>query len=322
VLPPWFQRPHRRFGTTNRIINLVGIAQVVVIVASLGDVNTLGEAYAFGVVWSFVFMSLAMTVLRFKILPARQYNVPFNISKPTMYGQMNVPIGIFAVFLVLLSTACVNLLTKETATIWGVGFTAFFMASFVLVERISNRSHGGKHEHLEQFNEKSSESVTIAALGLRHPSPVLVAARGPRSLPVLEKILQEVDTDKQDIVVVTCKVLPARTLGVTDQELSLDDTDRELLTRIVTVAEMVGKQVYPVVLPTNNPLYAIATTARDLQAKEVVLGVSEHLHGETQLEQFALAWGSATAEPQYSGITDQLTVRVVGPQLELRYQME
>ena len=34
----------------------------------------------------------------------------------------------------------------------------------------------------------------------------------------------------------------------------------KLLTRIVTVAEDVGKQVYPVVLPTNNPLYAIATT--------------------------------------------------------------
>ncbi len=164
--------------------------------------------------------------------------------------------------------------------------------------------------------------MTIESLGLKHPFPVLIAARGPRSLPVLEKILQEVDTDKQDIVVVTCKVLPARTLGVTDQELSLDDVDRDLLTKIVTVAEEVGKQVYPVVLPTNNPLYAIATTARDLHAKEVVLGVSEHLHGETQLEQFALAWGSATAEPQYAAITSQLTVRVIGPQLELKFEME
>ena len=149
-----------------------------------------------------------------------------------------------------------------------------------------------------------------------------MAARGPRSLPVLEKILQEVDTDKRDIVVVTCKVLPARTLGVTEQETTIDDSDRELLTQIVTVAEHVGKQVYPVVLPTNNPLYAIATTARDLQANEVVLGVSEKMHGETQLEQFALAWGSATAEPRYSAIAGQLTVRIVGPQLELRYQME
>jgi amino acid transporter len=322
VLTPWFQHPHKRFGTTHRIINIVGIAQVVVIIASLGDVDTLGEAYAFGVVWSFVFMSLAMAVLRFRLRAPREYTVPFNISSPTLYGGSNIPIGIIAIFLILLSTALVNLLTKKTATIWGIGFTAFFLTAFMIVERISHRRHGGIHEHLEQFNEKSSDNVSIEALGLKHPSPILVAARGPRSLPVLEKILQEVDTDKQDIVVVTCKVLPPRTLGVTDQELSLDEGDRELLTKIVTVAERVGKQVYPMVLPTNNPLYAIATTARDLHAKEVVLGVSEYLQGETQLEQFAMAWGSATAEPQYYAVASQLTVRIIGPQLELKYQME
>jgi amino acid transporter len=321
VLTPWFQKPHKRFGTTNRIINLVGVAQIVVILASLGDVNTLGEAYAFGVIWSFVFMSLAMTVLRFKLRSPRRYNVPFNITKQTHSGQIHFPVGIFVVFLILFSTACMNLLTKKTATIWGVGFTAFFLTAFVLVEHISHRRHGGKHEHLEQFNEKSSDRVTAKALGLLHPWPILVAARGPRSLPVLEKILHEVNTNQKDIVVVTCKVLPARTLGVTDQELSMDDADRELLTKIVAVAEHVGKQVYPVILPTNNPLYAIATTARDLDAKEVVLGVSEKMHGETQLEQFALAWGSATAEPQYTQITDQLTVRIIGPQLELKYEM-
>jgi hypothetical protein len=90
----------------------------------------------------------------------------------------------------------------------------------------------------------------------------------------------------------------------------------------VLVAEHVGKQVYPVVLATNNPLYAIATTARDLRAKEVILGVSEYLHGETQLEQFALARGSATVEPQFYSMANQPTIRIIGPQLELRYQME
>ena len=63
------------------------------------------------------------------------------------------------------------------------------------------------------------------------------------------------------------------------------------------------------VLPTNNPLYAIATAARDLKANEVVLGVSEKMHAETQLEQFALAWGSATADPMYSDIAHDMTVQ-------------
>ncbi|MGD0141210.1 MAG: hypothetical protein ABSD28_20315, partial [Tepidisphaeraceae bacterium] len=115
---------------------------------------------------------------------------------------------------------------------------------------------------------------------------------------------------------------PARTAGITPQETSIDEGDRDLLTKIVTVAEQVGKEVHPVVLPTNNPLFAIATAARDLKANEVVLGVSEKMHAETQLEQFALAWGSATADPMYADIAHDMTVRVVGPQVEMRYQME
>jgi nucleotide-binding universal stress UspA family protein len=123
-------------------------------------------------------------------------------------------------------------------------------------------------------------------------------------------------------VVVTCKVLPARTLGVTEKETTVDESDRDLLTKIVTVAEQVGKQVFPVVLPTNNPLYAIATAARDLKANEVVLGVSEKMQAETQLEQFALAWGSATADPMFAAIAGDMTVRIIGPQIEMKYQME
>ena len=96
---------------------------------------------------------------------------------------------------------------------------------------------------------------------------------------------------------------------------------RELLTGIVSVAEHVGKQVYPVVLPTNNPLYAIATTARDLNAHEIILGVSEKMHAEVQLEQFALAWGSATAEPPYMAGRD-VTIRIIGPQVEMKFQLE
>jgi hypothetical protein len=320
VLMPWFQHPQPRFGTTHRLINLVGILQLIVIIASAGDVDTLGEAYAFGVIWSFVFMTMSMAVLRFKDTSPRQYRVPFNVPITRKNGQkVDVPIGILFVFAVLFSTALINLLTKKTATIWGVGFTIAFLIAFVLMERISNRRHGGKHAHLEQFNEKSSDKLTLEAAGVTHPHPIVVAARGPRSLPMLEKVLAEIDTHTRDIVVLTCKVLPPMTMGVTEHETSISDEDRELLTKIVTVAEHIGKEVKPVVLPTNNPLYAIACAARDLLATEVVLGVSEKIHAEEQLEQFALAWGSAVAE--MAGDEPPLTVRIMGPQVEMKCEM-
>src|SRR5205823_14814070 len=63
VLTDWFRKPHRRYGTTYRLINLITALQVLTIVVSRGNVYVLGEAYAFGVVWSFAFQSLAIFVL-------------------------------------------------------------------------------------------------------------------------------------------------------------------------------------------------------------------------------------------------------------------
>ena len=66
VLPAWFLRPHPKHGTTSRLLNLIVGLQLFTILVSQGDVILLGEAYAFGVVWSFVFKTLAMLVLRFR----------------------------------------------------------------------------------------------------------------------------------------------------------------------------------------------------------------------------------------------------------------
>ncbi len=131
VLPDWFLKPHPRFGTTSRLINLVVILQIVTIVLSQGNVLTLGEAYAFGVVWSFVFMSLSMLVLRFKRPGQRDYKVPLNIK----IGQYDVPMGMTLIFLVLAIAAVANLLTKEVATISGIVFTAAFYVVFWFSER-------------------------------------------------------------------------------------------------------------------------------------------------------------------------------------------
>ena len=66
VLHRWFRKPHKRFGTTNRLINLIVCAQIVTILVSRGDVYLLGEAYAFGVVWSFTMKGVGVLALRFQ----------------------------------------------------------------------------------------------------------------------------------------------------------------------------------------------------------------------------------------------------------------
>src|ERR1017187_140568 len=137
VLTDWFRKPHPRFGTSHRIVNLVFGLQMFTILVSRGNVITLGEAYAFGVIWSFTFNSLAMLVLRWKFHGERGWKVPPNIT----IGKTELPVGLFAVFLVLLSTAIVNLFTKSVATVTGIVFAAAFFIIFTVSERANLRKH-------------------------------------------------------------------------------------------------------------------------------------------------------------------------------------
>src|SRR4029079_1961892 len=90
VIPDWFLKPHPRYGTTHRVLYLIVGLQLFTIVVSRGDVLLLGEAYAFGVVWSFVFKALAMLVLRFRDRRPRPYRVPLNVR----VGRVEVPVGL------------------------------------------------------------------------------------------------------------------------------------------------------------------------------------------------------------------------------------
>ncbi len=119
VLPDWFLKPHPRYGTTYRLLCLIIGLQIGDHLFSGGDMIVLGEAYAFGVVWSFVFKALAMVVLRFKDRTPREYKVPFNIR----VGGVEVPFGLLLIFLILLFAAVLNFFTKEVATVGGIAFT-------------------------------------------------------------------------------------------------------------------------------------------------------------------------------------------------------
>src|SRR5262249_30872984 len=145
-------KPHPRYGTSYRILYLILFLKLFTILVSRGDVILLGEAYAFGVVWSFVFKALSMVVLRFKNKMPREYRVPLNIK----LGRIEVPMGLVLIFLVLLGTALMNLLTKDVATISGAIFTVAFLSAFTITETVHKRRQhkpaGQHHEHIEQFN--------------------------------------------------------------------------------------------------------------------------------------------------------------------------
>src|SRR5262249_32620292 len=125
VLHPWFQKPQRRFGTTYRIINVITILQLITVVASGGQTYLLGEAYAFGIVWSFFLKALSVLVLRHQ-RHDQEYKTPGNI---TIAGR-EIPWGLILTTLVLFFVAVANLFSKRIATISGVSFTAVLFIIF------------------------------------------------------------------------------------------------------------------------------------------------------------------------------------------------
>jgi len=311
VMPDWFLKPHRRYGTTSRILYLVVGLQLLTILLSGGNMDMLGEAYAFGVVWSFVFKALAMIVLRFKDRTPREYKVPLNFH----LGGVEIPMGLILVFLVLVFTALLNLLTKEVATISGSAFTLAFLGVFMISERLHEKRRAGEHhKHVEQFNQSTSDEISPQALHLDKPYRKLVAIRSTNNLFMLEKTLAETDPETTDVAVMTAQV-EKRTEG-SALGPELDDYARNLMSAVVTHAEKAGKHVQPLILRTNNPLYAVINAAHDLRAQELIMGASNVYSADEQIEQIAFYWFNL-----HDGAPQPLTIRILGPNRDLYFDL-
>ncbi|PYY14453.1 MAG: APC family permease [Acidobacteria bacterium] len=309
VLTDWFRKPQKRFGTSYRIVNLIVGLQIITILLSRGDVNVLGEAYAFGVIWSFTFNSVAMLVLRFKYKGERGWKVPPNI---TIAGR-EIPLGLLSVFMVLLTTALVNLATKKVATITGIMFAAAFFVIFTISERINTRKfkHAEKQmkEHFQLLHE---ERIEREAVGVRTDSTI-VTVRDYNTLLQLRWVLQNTDTTENDVV-----VLAARLTGPGSGEVDLSteqifsEHEQTLFTKCVSIAESYGKHISLMVVPARDVFSAIVQTANSLVAARVVAGLSTKMTSEEQAFRMGQAW-EAAPPPKH-----QFVFQVVkpGPQVQ------
>jgi nucleotide-binding universal stress UspA family protein len=301
LLPAWVLTLHPRYGTTNRLIFLITFLQLFTILSCRGRLVLLGEIYAFGVVWSLVFQTLAVLVLRFRNRRPREYKVPVNFR----IGSVEIPIGLGLILFILLVAAVLNLLMQPVGTVAGMSFTLACVAFCQLSEyQHAKRGRGSAHPHREEFEQQSLTEVTPESLDLTKVYRKLVAICSPHNLVMLEKALAETDPGTTGMVVMTAKLLP--TGEPREQQLALDPQDQQLLTAVLQRAEKAGKQVRPLLVPTNNPLFAVLQTARDLQAHELIVGASNKYTADEQLEQIAFYWISL-----HQGQPAPLTVRIL-----------
>ena len=307
VLSDWFRRPQRKYGTSYRIVNLVAGLQLFTILVTHGDVIKIGEAYAFGVIWSFTFNALAMLVLRFKYHGERGWKVPLNLR----IGKTEIPFGLLSVFLVLLTTAIVNLFTKSVATVSGIIFAAAFFVIFTVSERDNKRRHKlTKRQMREHFQLEHQDTVGREALEIR-PGAVVVTMRDAAVPFALKWALTHTNTDEQDLVVLAARMMGAGGSEFVDaSEQLFSEHEQMLFTKAVSVAESFGKHISLLVVPAGDIFAALVQTANSLDAAAVVSGLSTKLTAEEQAYHMGQAW-EVLPEPKR-----QFTFYVIKPDNE------
>ncbi len=303
VLAAWFRRPHPRFGTSYRIIDMVVGLQILTILLSRGNVYLLGEAYAFGVIWSFVMKGLAVLVLRFKEPGAREFRVPLNLR----VNGWELPIGLGLITLVLFGIASVNLFTKQVATISGVAFTVVLFTIFTISEKIT-RSGQGVHEELDQFHLVPGEELTPKALGVR-PRNILVLVRDYHTLYHLAAVLRRVNTARQDVVVLHIRILQRAVSGESAlvPEQLFSTTEQYLFTRALSLAEHEGKSIHLSVAAANEVWEGMLRSAYSLQSSAIILGPSGRISVPEEARYAGLAW-EKLADPK-----PRLTLEIFTP---------
>jgi amino acid transporter len=315
VLTDWFRLPHKKYGTSYRLVNLIVGMQMLTILASRGNVYVLGEAYAFGVIWSFTFNSLAMLLLRFKYHGERGWRVPPNIK----IGKVELPVGLLSVHLVLLSTAVVNLFTKQVATVAGLTFSIVFFFIFLVSERINKRKFAHAEQQMkEHFQLVQQDTIGHAQVQVR-PGNVLVTVRDYNTLHNLKWALTTTDTHEQDVVVMEARLTG---YGSAEYDLAMEqifsDYEQTLFTNAVSVAEKLGKTISLLVVPARDVFSAIVQTANALDSSAVVSGLSSKMTGEEQAFRLGQAW-EAMPDPKrqfvFQVVHDDNTVETyrIGP---------
>ncbi len=287
VLPDWFRQPHRRYGTTSRIINTIVILQIVTIVLSKGNVDTLGEAYAFGVIWSFAMKALSVLMLRYKRPEAREWKVPINFR----IGKTEIPVGLILITATLFLLALVNVVTKKTATISGSLFTVAFFTVFAISERKNRHKVFQTEAEQEKFRLEERPNVTIQDVKVR-PGNILVEAADIDRLQHLRRVLEEVKPEKQDVVVVVIHrvgLLASSEYQPTAEQIC-GKRETELFSKVVNIAEKAGKHVELLTIPGRDYYQALLFAAQQLDSSRIVTNSAPHLPPEEQARQVGQAW--------------------------------
>ena len=259
------------FRSPHIAIAIATLVPIVVILTTQGELALLGEMYAFGLLGAFLFSSLSLDVIRWR-LGRRDFGFW---------------VGVLTTAVILVAW-CINLVEKELATLFGGVLTAVGMSVAVGVRRawfldLLHRVPWIQHLQARAYmasealaDEELKGLVTLAdAVELKnlYPSSTLLSVRGENPRLIQEGVRRAKGMGESAVYCMYVEEWPGLFAGDTPHRPG----DEGVVTLRSALQEVRGKglEAIPIWTVSYNASEAIANAARALDVDAVVIGASQ-----------------------------------------------
>jgi nucleotide-binding universal stress UspA family protein len=260
---------NERFGTPHVAIGIATVVPMLVVVVTKGNLTTLGEMYAFGLLGAFVLSSAGLDVIRWR---QHQRGVGFWL-------------GVVTTLMIVVAWG-VNLVTKQLATMFGGGLVMLgMMIAFAtqqgwfsdifyripFIARLALRHISQAERETEEIPNLISLSEASEIVPL-YPSRTLIAVRGRNLRLIDEAIARERGWGGNTVYAIYVEERAGMFVGGEATELN-----EEAITTLRFASKAARRQDFeliPVWTVSYNAAEAIARAAEVLEVDTVVMGVS------------------------------------------------
>ena len=258
------------FNTPYVAIVIATSIPILVILMTQGKLALLGDMYAFGLLGAFVFSSLSLDLIRWR-LGRRDFGFW---------------LGLFTTAMVMVAWG-INLVEKELATLFGGTVTAIGMLAAVgvrrgwfidilhqipAIERLQARAYRASESLVEEELKglvTLGEAVDLKAL---YPSSTLLALRGESPRLIQEGIARARGKGESTLYCIYVEEWP----GLFNGETPHMPNEEGVLTLRHALQEVKGKniEIIPIWTISHNAAETIAKAAKDLEVDAVLVGVT------------------------------------------------
>lgn len=269
-LPAAISIRSQRFNTPYIAILIVTMIPLLVVVLTQGQLNLLGEMYAFGLLGAFAFSSISLDVIRWRL--GRR--------------DLNFWIGVLTTF-VLIGAWTINLFEKHLATVFGGGLSLIGLIIAVgvrqgwflemlhripAIERLQARAFAASERAASELPGLVTLDVAVELREL-YPSSTLIAIRDENPRLIQEGITRAKGKGEAAVYCVYVEEWPGLFRGRTPRRPNEEGV--HTLALAIEQARLLQIEVFPIWTVSYNAAEAIASAARDLGVDAVFVGATK-----------------------------------------------